>query len=108
MFQAEIEARRNQLMRDMAQLRLRAEVSQLERYSGGTDRAQQSSAAATATAATGGATGATMFPPYLVPDASALAQTLHLMKYMAHSARFIIIVPLAGNDGEHCNIDVVS
>ena len=73
---ANAEARRNQLMKDMAQLRLQAEVSQLE------GSLVQSS-------------DQPNLPPYLVPDASALCDGLPLIKQLANSARFIIIIPLA-------------
>ena len=74
--QGDAEARRNQLMRDMAQLRLQAEVSQLE---GSLQSADQPS-----------------LPPYLVPDASALCDNLAQVRSLAQSARFIMIIPLAG------------
>ncbi|XP_013389352.1 protein SMG5 [Lingula anatina] len=70
------ETKRNQLMRDMAQLRLQAEVSQLEGSLQSSD--QQPS-----------------FPLYLVPDTSVLCEKLTLLRQMNNSARFIIIIPLA-------------
>ncbi len=75
--QADAEARRNQLMKDMAQLRLQAEVSQLE---------------GSLTAAAHPAS----LSPYLVPDASVLCSNLPVVKQLAASARFIVIIPLAG------------
>ena len=63
-------------MRDMAQLRLQAEVKELE--------GSVSSASTPA------------FPPYVVPDTSALVEAHGLIRQLAHSARFIIIIPLAG------------
>ena len=73
--QMEHETRRNQLMRDMAQLRLQAEVKELE----------------------GSVSSATpAFPPYVLPDTSALVEAHGLIRQLAHSARFIIIIPLAG------------
>ena len=65
-----IEARRNQLMKDMAQLRLQAEVSQLERNIQSCD--QQSS-----------------LPPYLVPDASVRRDSLQLIRQLC-----IFFVPI--------------
>lgn len=72
---ADAESRRNQLMRDMAQLRLQAEVSQLEGSLSNTDQAP--------------------FPPYLIPDTSSLCTTLHLIRQLAQSNRSIIVIPLA-------------
>lgn len=69
------DTRRNQLMRDMAQLRLQAEVSQLE---GCLESAQQPH-----------------FPPYAVVDATSLCSSLPLVRELAQSARCIIIIPLA-------------
>ncbi|KAJ0066685.1 hypothetical protein NL108_017875 [Boleophthalmus pectinirostris] len=71
---AEEEARRNRLMRDMAQLRLQLEVSQLE-GSLQQPRAQSS------------------MSPYLVPDAAALCQHLPLLRQLANSGCFILIIP---------------
>jgi len=73
---AEAESRRNQLMRDMAQLRLKTEVRQLE------GKVQSKEAPAS-------------LPPYLVPDASALTDSLNHIQQLAQSARFIITIPLA-------------
>ncbi|XP_033836605.1 nonsense-mediated mRNA decay factor SMG5 isoform X2 [Periophthalmus magnuspinnatus] len=71
---AEEEARRNRLMRDMAQLRLQLEVSQLE------GSLQQPKAQSS-------------MSPYLVPDAAALCQHLPLLRQLANSGCFIIIIP---------------
>ena len=95
--QANAEARRNQLMRDMAQLRLRAEVTQLE------GSLQQTSSSATDLTAetngddsTGSPRGSAELPPYLVPDAPALCDCLPQIKQLASSSRFIFIIPLTG------------
>ena len=64
-------------MKDMAQLRLQAEVSQLE-------GSLQSSAQRPS------------LPPYLVPDATVLCDNLNLLRQLAHCGRFIIIIPIAG------------
>ncbi|XP_064619024.1 nonsense-mediated mRNA decay factor SMG5-like isoform X2 [Lineus longissimus] len=80
---ADTEARRNQLMRDMAHLRLQAEVNQLE----GSLKLESNP----------------NLPPYLIPDASALTDGLDCIKHMANSARFIIIIPLAVID----NLDLL-
>ncbi|XP_033109667.1 protein SMG5-like [Anneissia japonica] len=71
---AEEETRRNQLMRDMAQLRLQTEVQQLE----GSIQPSEGS-----------------LSPYLVPDADTLINHLGLIKQLASSARFIIVIPKA-------------
>ncbi|XP_052824389.1 nonsense-mediated mRNA decay factor SMG5 [Octopus bimaculoides] len=68
------ESRRNQLMRDMAQLRLQAEVSQLE----GSLEIDQP-----------------IFPPYLVAHTSVLCDALPYLKQLTQTARCIIIIPLA-------------
>ncbi|TSK20098.1 Protein SMG5 [Bagarius yarrelli] len=65
---AEEEARRNRLMRDMAQLRLQP-------------KAQSS------------------MSPYLVPDTGALCQHLNLLRQLAASGCFIIIIPRTVIDG---------
>ncbi|XP_072051358.1 nonsense-mediated mRNA decay factor SMG5-like [Amphiura filiformis] len=78
---AEEETRRNQLMRDMAQLRLQSEVWQLE---GSIEP-----------------TGEVSFSPYLVPDTGVLTSHLSLIRQLASSTRFIIIIPqtvIAGLD----------
>ncbi|CAL8247701.1 unnamed protein product [Lota lota] len=77
---AEEEARRNRLMRDMAQLRLQLEVSQLE------GSLQQPKAQSS-------------MSPYLVPDTAALCQHLHLVRQLASSGCFIVIIPRTVIDG---------
>ncbi|KAJ3597391.1 hypothetical protein NHX12_000918 [Muraenolepis orangiensis] len=77
---AEDEARRNRLMRDMAQLRLQLEVSQLE------GSLQQPKAQSS-------------MSPYLVPDTAALCQHLHLIRQLASSGCFIVIIPRTVIDG---------
>jgi protein SMG5 len=85
-------------MRDMAQLRLRAEVTQLE----GT--LQQASGGSACSGAddkgkpAGGPANSADLPPYLVPDAPTLCDHLNLVKQLAASSRFIIIIPLPGED----------
>ncbi|XP_050786622.1 nonsense-mediated mRNA decay factor SMG5 isoform X2 [Gopherus flavomarginatus] len=74
------EARRNRLMRDMAQLRLQLEVSQLE---GSLQQPKAQSA----------------MSPYLVPDTHALCQHLSIIRQLATSGRFIIIIPRTVIDG---------
>ncbi|XP_064609503.1 nonsense-mediated mRNA decay factor SMG5-like [Liolophura sinensis] len=69
------ETRRNQLMRDMAQLRLQAEVSQLE----GSLQSENTPS----------------FPPYLIPDTKVLCDHLPVFKHLTQSARCIIIIPLS-------------
>jgi protein SMG5 len=73
------EARRNQLMRDMAQLRLQSEVSRLE-------GSLQSTTADNARPTV---------PPYVVPDAQTLCDQLPIIRKLAASSRFIIVIPLA-------------
>ncbi|XP_044128827.1 protein SMG5 [Bufo gargarizans] len=77
---AQEEARRNRLMRDMAQLRLQLEVSQLE----GTLQQPKSQSA---------------MSPYLIPDTQALCQHLNVIRQLANSGRFIIIIPQTVIDG---------
>ncbi|XP_063055437.1 nonsense-mediated mRNA decay factor SMG5 isoform X2 [Engraulis encrasicolus] len=77
---AEEEARRNRLMRDMAQLRLQLEVSQLE------GSLQQPKAQSS-------------MSPYLVPDSVSLCQHLPLLRQLASSGCFIIIIPRTVIDG---------
>ncbi|XP_028985612.1 nonsense-mediated mRNA decay factor SMG5 [Betta splendens] len=77
---AEEEARRNRLMRDMAQLRLQLEVSQLE------GSLQQPKAQSS-------------MSPYLVPDTAALCQHLNLIRQLAGSGCFIVIIPRIVIDG---------
>uniref|UniRef100_A0ABM5F469 Nonsense-mediated mRNA decay factor n=1 Tax=Pogona vitticeps TaxID=103695 RepID=A0ABM5F469_9SAUR len=74
------EARRNRLMRDMAQLRLQLEVSQLE------GSLQQPKAQC-------------VMSPYLVPDTQALCQHLSTIRQLAASGRFIVIIPRTVIDG---------
>ncbi|XP_052793793.1 nonsense-mediated mRNA decay factor SMG5-like [Mya arenaria] len=69
------ESRRNQLMRDMAQLRLQAEVSQLEGNLSQPETAP--------------------FPPYVIPDATSLCTALPNVRRLAQSNRTIIVIPLA-------------
>jgi len=103
--QANDEARRNQLMRDMAQLRLRAEVTQLEGSLQQQAGRRSPSAASTASSSLSGCDdgetgsvprGSVDLPPYLVPDAPTLCEHLMQVKQMAASSRFIVIIPLAG------------
>ncbi|XP_076006333.1 nonsense-mediated mRNA decay factor SMG5 [Genypterus blacodes] len=77
---AEEEARRNRLMRDMAQLRLQLEVSQLE---GSLQQPKSQSS----------------MSPYLVPDAAALCHHLSLIRQLAASGCFIVIIPRTVIDG---------
>ncbi|XP_057690572.1 nonsense-mediated mRNA decay factor SMG5 [Corythoichthys intestinalis] len=77
---AEEEARRNRLMRDMAQLRLQLEVSQLE---GSLQHPKAQSA----------------MSPYLVPDDAALCQHLGVIRHLVASGCFIIIIPRTVIDG---------
>uniref|UniRef100_A0A673IHI7 Nonsense-mediated mRNA decay factor n=1 Tax=Sinocyclocheilus rhinocerous TaxID=307959 RepID=A0A673IHI7_9TELE len=77
---AEEEARRNRLMRDMAQLRLQLEVSQLE------GSLQQPKAQSS-------------MSPYLVPDTTVLCQHLGLLRQLAASGCFIVIIPRTVIDG---------
>nr|XP_023423278.1 protein SMG5 isoform X2 [Cavia porcellus] len=78
--EAQEEARRNRLMRDMAQLRLQLEVSQLE---GSLQQPKAQSA----------------MSPYLVPDTQALCHHLPVIRQLATSGRFIIIIPRTVIDG---------
>ncbi|XP_041372957.1 protein SMG5-like [Gigantopelta aegis] len=68
------ETRRNQLMRDMAQLRLQAEVSQLE----GSLQVDQC-----------------VFPPYVIPTTDALCTSMALVRDLANSARGIVVITLS-------------
>ncbi|XP_019518070.1 PREDICTED: protein SMG5 isoform X1 [Hipposideros armiger] len=77
---AQEEARRNRLMRDMAQLRLQLEVSQLE---GSLQQPEAQSA----------------MSPYLVPDTQALCHHLPVIRQLATSGRFIVIIPRTVIDG---------
>ncbi|KAJ8304270.1 hypothetical protein KUTeg_017853 [Tegillarca granosa] len=76
------ESRRNQLMRDMAQLRLQAEVNQLE---GSLETSDHHS-----------------FPPYLIPDSAALCDSLQLVKQLTQTSRGIIVIPLSVIDVLDC------
>ncbi|XP_036298277.1 protein SMG5 isoform X5 [Pipistrellus kuhlii] len=78
--EAQEEARRNRLMRDMAQLRLQLEVSQLE---GSLQQPKAQSA----------------MSPYLVPDTQALCLHLPIIRQLATSGRFIVIIPRTVIDG---------
>ncbi|VCW70460.1 unnamed protein product, partial [Gulo gulo] len=64
-------------MRDMAQLRLQLEVSQLE---GSLQQPKAQSA----------------MSPYLVPDTQALCHHLPVIRQLATSGRFIVIIPRTG------------
>ncbi|XP_069796511.1 nonsense-mediated mRNA decay factor SMG5 isoform X2 [Narcine bancroftii] len=77
---AEEEARRNRLMRDMAQLRLQLEVSQLE---GSLQQPKNQST----------------MSPYLIPNTQAICQQLANIRHLANSSRFIIIIPRTVIDG---------
>lgn len=77
---AQEEARRNRLMRDMAQLRLQLEVSQLE---GSLQQPRAQSA----------------MSPYLIPDTQALCHHLPLIRQLAASGRFIVLIPRTVIDG---------
>ncbi|KAL4227218.1 Protein smg5 [Mactra antiquata] len=72
---ADTETRRNQLMRDMAQLRLQAEVSELEGRVSMTESVP--------------------FPPYVIPDTTCLSTSLPLIKRLSLSNRSILVIPLA-------------
>jgi hypothetical protein len=68
-------SRRGQLMHDMGQLWLRAEVRDLEsrvRHRGAT------------------------FPPYLAVDSDALIHHIHLVKQLVGAHKFIILIPSVG------------
>ena len=74
----DVQARRHQLMRDMAHLRLQAEVSQLEGSLHASDKHS--------------------LPPYLVPDAHVLCGNLAQLKQLVLSAGFILIIPVTGEE----------
>ena len=96
-WQASAEARRNQLMRDMAQLRLRAEVTQLEGSLQQTaSGSMESTSSETVDEEVNGPDGLAELPPYIVPDAPTLCDSLVQIKQLAASSRFIIIIPLTG------------
>lgn len=82
---ASCEARRNQLMRDMAHLRLQDEVSRLEGSLTTTDHSQMTTTSSS-----------TVLPPYVVADALTLCDHVTIMKQLATSSRFIIIIPVDG------------
>ncbi|CAF3680069.1 unnamed protein product, partial [Rotaria sordida] len=67
------EERKSRLMRDMAALRLQAEISQLENSLKNEEFS---------------------LPPYLVIDSSVLCTNLNLVQKLVQSQRFIIIIPL--------------
>ncbi|CAG5114670.1 unnamed protein product, partial [Candidula unifasciata] len=69
------ENRRNQLMRDMAQLRLQAEVNELE----GSLKTSEH----------------WVFPPYVVADDTALCNYLAKVKELTQTARCIVVIPMA-------------
>jgi hypothetical protein len=69
------EERKSRLMRDMAALRLQAEISQLENSLKNEEFS---------------------FPPYLVIDSSVLCTNLNLIQKFVQSQRFIIVIPLVG------------
>ncbi|BFZ01958.1 hypothetical protein BsWGS_04997 [Bradybaena similaris] len=69
------ENRRNQLMRDMAQLRLQAEVNELE----GSLKTSEH----------------WVFPPYVVADDTALCNYLGKVKELTQTARCIVVIPVA-------------
>jgi len=85
--QTNAEARRNQLMRDMAQLRLQDEVTRLEGSLTGTSAEDMASSRPGT---------ATILPPYVVPDGPSLCDHLSVIKQLAASSRFIIIIPIDG------------
>ncbi len=67
--------RKSRLMRDMAALRLQAEISQLENSLKNEEFS---------------------LPPYLVIDSSVLCTNLNLIQQFVQSQRFIIVIPLVG------------
>ena len=67
--------RKNRLMRDMAALRLQAEISQLENSLKNEEFS---------------------LPPYLVVDSTVLCQNLNLIQQFVQSQRFIVVIPLVG------------
>lgn len=69
------EERKSRLMRDMAALRLQAEISQLENSLKNEEFS---------------------LPPYLVIDSSVLCTNLNLIQKFVQSQRFIIVIPLVG------------
>jgi len=93
------EARRNQLMRDMAQLRLQDEVSRLEGSL--TTTADRHSAG---TAGSVPRSGTLPLPPYVVPDAPTLCDHLAVVRQLASSSRFIVIIPVDGRAASSSSI----
>jgi len=83
-------------MRDMAQLRLQDEVSRLEGSLFGTGGAQDPSIPACTGLTQTGATTGTLLPPYVIADAPTLCDHLTIVKQLAASSRFIIIIPTDG------------
>ncbi|ESO94590.1 hypothetical protein LOTGIDRAFT_232390 [Lottia gigantea] len=75
----EDDRRRNQLMKDMAQLRLQDEVNQLE---GSLQSPDQPT-----------------FPPYIIPDTTTLCTSLQYIKQLTQLGCSIIIIPLSVIDG---------
>jgi hypothetical protein len=69
------EERKDRLMRDMAALRLQAEISQLENSLKNEEFS---------------------LPPYLVIDSSVLCTHLKFIQSFVQSQRFIIVIPLVG------------
>ena len=69
------EERKSRLMRDMATLRLQAEISQLENSLKNEEFS---------------------LSPYLVTDSSVLCTNLNLIQQFVQSQRFIIVIPLVG------------
>jgi hypothetical protein len=67
--------RKSRLMRDMAALRLQAEISQLEHSLKNEDFA---------------------LPPYLVIDTSVLCSHLNTVQKLVQSQLFIVVIPLVG------------
>jgi hypothetical protein len=67
--------RKSRLMRDMAALRLQAEISQLENSLKNEEFS---------------------LPPYLVIESSVLCTNLNLIQKFVQSQRFIIVIPLVG------------
>ena len=72
-------------MRDMAQLRLQDEVTRLEGSLTGDAAAVSARPAAT-----------TLLPPYVVPDGPTLCDHLNVVRLLAASSRFIVIIPIDG------------
>jgi len=76
-------------MRDMAQLRLQDQVTRLEgSLTGGGDETGSSQPATT------------LLQPYVVPDGPTMCDHLTLMRQLAASSRFIIIIPIDGQSAD--------